>query len=635
MSGTTIVVGGGLAGLSAAHTILENGGKVILLERNAFMGGNSTKATSGLNGADTRTQAKMGIKDTKEIFEEDTIRGATSVKTGPKPPSHPLGVVLSHNSGDAVHWVQDKFGLALDTVSRLGGHSMPRTHRSKSGGKFPGMEITYALMQKYEELANTTPDQVKLVTKARVNQLLTDSKGRITGCAYTNKQGEKVNVHADAVVLACGGYGAGGLFKESTMSFARPDLMHVPTTNGEHCTGDGINMALKIGASAIDLKHVQVHPTGLVHMDDPEARVKFLAAEALRGEGGILLDRDGNRFCNDIGTRDYVTMSMWNHNKAPYSLVLSNKAHSNIAWHCKHYCGRRVMTEVPDVNGLAKHMNVPVENLKRSISEYNRQAASGQPDKWGKKYFDGVPVEMNKSFMVATVTPVVHYTMGGLEISPEAECVDDKSGNVIPGLFAAGETTGGVHGRNRLGGSALLECVVFGRVAGDSAAKYVKSLKSGGSSLKVTIEREGEEPISVSVGGGAGVAPKKAIRQAQLTIEPSTIPPPQAMPKGPIKYQDEAGAAPVASAPAGGAKKEYTMEEVKKHTTEKDCWVVVNGEVLDVTSFLPDHPGGKMAIMTFAGRDATEEFNMVHDEGVVEKYASECVIGTLKGAPKL
>jgi len=606
MSGFTIIVGGGLAGLSAAHTVLENGGKTILLERNAFMGGNSTKATSGLNGADTRTQAALGIKDSKQIFEEDTIRGATGVKTGPKPPSHALGVVLSHNSGAAVHWVQDKFGLALDTVSRLGGHSMPRTHRSKSGGKFPGMEITYALMQKYEELCQSNPDRVKLVTKARVNKLLTDSEGRICGAVYKDKAGNVVEVKGDAVVLSTGGYGAGGLFRNSVMQKARPDLMHVPTTNGEHCTGDGVSMAMDIGASAIDLKHVQVHPTGLVHMDDPEARVKFLAAEALRGEGGILLDRDGNRFCNDIGTRDYVTMSMWKHNKGPYRLVLAEEAYKNIAWHCKHYCGRRVMEKVNSGAELAKKMNIPAENLAASFKTYQAQAKAGT-DPWGKKYFDGIP-SMDQSFMVATVTPVVHYTMGGLEITPEAECINGSSGKAIPGLFAAGETTGGVHGRNRLGGSALLECVVFGRVAGGSAAKYV----SGG------------RPTD-----------KTAARTPELTIEPSTIPPASAMPTGPIKFHEEVVETVSAASDGKREMKEYTMEEVAKHKSEKDVWVVVNGQVLDVTGFLADHPGGKMAIMTFAGRDATEEFNMVHDEGVVEKYAAECIIGTLKAAAKL
>jgi len=154
-----IVVGGGLSGLSAAHTALEAGCRVVLLDKMAFMGGNSTKATSGLNGAGTRTQKARGIKDSAEIFYEDTIRSGTGVKTGPMPPGYALGKVLTFNSADAVHWVQDNFGLKLDVVGRLGGHSQPRTHRSGGSTQFPGMEITYALMQKFEEVAEKEPNR--------------------------------------------------------------------------------------------------------------------------------------------------------------------------------------------------------------------------------------------------------------------------------------------------------------------------------------------------------------------------------------------------------------------------------------------------------------------------------------------
>ena len=138
---SAIVVGGGLSGLSAAHTLIQNGVQVTLLEKNPFLGGNSTKATSGINGAGSRTQAKMGLTDSVDQFLEDTVRSATGVKTGPMPTPYPLAKVIAGNSADAVHWIQDNFGLALDTVSRLGGHTNQRTHRSKSGGKFPGMEI--------------------------------------------------------------------------------------------------------------------------------------------------------------------------------------------------------------------------------------------------------------------------------------------------------------------------------------------------------------------------------------------------------------------------------------------------------------------------------------------------------------
>lgn len=631
-----IVVGGGLSGLSAAHTILQGGGTVTLIERNAFMGGNSTKATSGMNGAGTRTQKALGIPDTKEIFEEDTVRSATGVKTGPCPKPYGLATTLTHTSGDCIHWIQDNFGLALDTCSRLGGHSQPRTHRSKNGTTFPGMEITYALMKEYERLSKTQPDKVKLINKARVNKLLTDANGRITGCEYS-KGGKQHTEMATAIIVATGGYGAGGLFEGSLLYQVRPDLTHLPTTNGEHCTGDGISFSQAIGAQTMDLKHVQVHPTGLVHQDDPDNRVKFLAAEALRGEGGIILDREGHRFCNDLGTRDYVTGEMWKHNKGPYRLLLNENSYKNIAWHCKHYCGRRVMKHYQSGHELAKDMGVSAKELQAEFERYNGYAKNGN-DPWGKKFFNGVPLSIKDKFMCAIVTPVVHYTMGGLAITEKAQCVH-QSGKVLPGLFAAGEATGGVHGRNRLGGSALLECVAFGRVAGKSALEYASkpapAASGAGGAVTITIPQAGGSNLTITISGAGIVAGAGADDEGQMAVLPpaqddsniSTIPPPSA-----------GGKAAADAAAAGGEKAsggEYTLEEVAKHKTEKDCWVVVNGEVLDVTKFLPDHPGGKMAIMAFAGRDASEEFNMVHEEGVVAKYASETIIGKVKPSSKL
>lgn len=609
------VIGGGLSGLSAAHTVLQSGGNVVMLERNAFMGGNSTKATSGMNGAGTRTQAAMGVPDSKEIFEEDTIRGATGIKTGPCPPSYPLGKVISHNSASAVHWIQDSFGLGLDTVSRLGGHSHPRTHRTKAGTTFPGMEITYALMKKYEELCEANPGQVRLINRAKVHRLVQGPNGNVIGCVYNDANGNEVTEPCDAVVVTTGGYGAGGLFEKSTLIDQRPELSHLPTTNGEHCDGSGITFSQAIGANGVDLQHIQVHPTGLVHLDDPHNRVKFLAAEALRGEGGIILDRDGNRFCNDIGTRDYVSSRMWQHNKAPYRLILNSKASSGIAWHCKHYCGRRVM-KVCHGNELAKDIGISPEQLQKSFDSYNSYAVN-KNDPWGKKYFDGTPYKVDDTFNVANITPVVHYTMGGLNISPDAEVIYKANSKPIPGLFAAGEVTGGVHGKNRLGGSALLECVVFGRVAGASAFKYVQNGPPSTNPLK---ESGPVAPADTMEGAVTNAPP-----DTDAFKYPSTGKPGPAI----VRFKNE-----VVQVKKAAAKKTdgvYTLEEVAKHTTEKDVWVTVDGKVLDVTSFLPDHPGGKMAIMSFAGRDASEEFNMVHDKGVIEKYAPETIIGKLKG----
>merc|ERR1712190_51812 len=473
--------GGGLGGMSAANTVIENGGKVVLLDKSSFCGGNSTKATSGINGAATKTQAAKGIPDNVDIFLADTLKG------GAKKPE--IAKVLCANSGADVDWLVDKFDLDLSLVARLGGHSQPRTHRGKE--RFPGMTITYALIQMLEKVTETT-DKARIITKAKVHKLIMDN-GTCTGCVY--EKGGKDFEELGPVILASGGFGA-DFTSNSLLAQYRPDLIHLPTTNGEHCTGDGIKMGEAIGAKTIDLEWVQVHPTGLVKPDDADAKIKFLAAEALRGVGGLIFDANGKRFANELGRRDYVTGEMWK-NKAPFRLALNKAASDEIIWHCKHYTGRGVMKYYANGEALAKDMGVPLSTLEQTHNDHYEAAKKTEKDpnggsypaypsgkSWdaasgktgsGKKFFHNIiPGSAVKSeiFYVAIITPVIHYCMGGLEIDVNSLVVNAE-GKAIKGLYAAGEVAGGIHGNNRLGGNSLLDCVVFGRVSGRHAAEYM------------------------------------------------------------------------------------------------------------------------------------------------------------------
>merc|ERR1711992_218126 len=295
------------------------------------------------------------------------------------------------------------------------------------------------------------------------------------------------------VVFASGGFGA-DFGSDSLLAMYRPDLLHLPTTNGEHCTGDAIKMGEAIGAATIDLEWVQVHPTGLVKPDDPDAKIKFLAAEALRGVGGLVIDANGNRFANELGRRDYVTGEMWK-NKPPFRLCLNKAASEEIHWHCKHYTGRGVMRFYETGEALAKDMGVPLSTLEATHDAHLQAAKNTEKDpdggpwpaypsgkSWdeasgktgsGKKFYHNIipgSAVKTEEFYVAIITPVIHYCMGGLEIDTDS-AVYGENGNIIPGLYAAGEVAGGVHGNNRLGGNSLLDCVVFGRVAAKAACK--------------------------------------------------------------------------------------------------------------------------------------------------------------------
>eukprot|EP00913_Durusdinium_trenchii_P031615 g29605.t1 len=512
-----IVVGGGLAGMSAANTVVELGGRSLLLDKSSFCGGNSTKATSGINGAGTKTQKTKSIPDNAEIFIADTLKG------GAKKPE--LAKVLCANSAaDVESWQIVADGSSLQARKE----------------RFPGMTITYALIQMLEKVAEKT-NRARIITKAEVFKLVQSGRA-VVGCEY-RKAGKVVKdwvlpgvirSHVLAfcppqefgpMVLASGGFGAdfgsdsllatyrrsAGLRVVRVAEKRGPDLLHLPTTNGEHCTGDAIKMGEAIGAATIDLEWVQVHPTGLVKPDDPDAKVKFLAAEALRGVGGLVLDANGQRFCNELGRRDYVTGEMWK-NKPPFRLCLNRAAADEIIWHAKHYTGRGVMKFYPTGEDLAKDMGVPIQTLIDTHQKHFEAAKKQEKDRpdaigssafssplqdpdggplpaypsgktWdepsgktgsGKKFFhniiDGSKVA-SEPFYVAIITPVIHYCMGGLECTVDAECID-KTGKAIPGLYVAGEAAGGIHGNNRLGGNSLLDCVVFGRVAGKAACKF-------------------------------------------------------------------------------------------------------------------------------------------------------------------
>merc|ERR1712019_52141 len=215
-----------------------------------------------------------------------------------------------------------------------------------------------------------------------------------------------------------------------------------------------------------------------------------------RGVGGLVLDANGKRFANELGRRDYVTGEMWK-NKPPFRLCLNKAAQEEIIWHCKHYTGRGVMKFYENGEALAKDMGVSLATLEETVEEHYQASKKQEKDpdggSWpaypsgktwdeasgktgsGKKFFHNIipgSAVKNEIFYVAIITPVIHYCMGGLGIDVNSACIG-ANGKPIAGLYAAGEVAGGVHGNNRLGGNSLLDCVVFGRVAGKHCTEWM------------------------------------------------------------------------------------------------------------------------------------------------------------------
>jgi flavocytochrome c len=495
------------------------------------------------------------------------------------------------------------------------------------------MAITYALMQRFEELSEKEPERVALIKKAKVKSINMDGQ-RATGVTY-EYNGEEISVDGP-VVLATGGYAA-DFTEDSLLKKHRPDTFDLSTTNGNHATGDGHKMLMKIGANDIDMDKVQVHPTGLVDPKDPTAKTKFLAAEALRGEGGLLLNNKGERFVDELQHRDFVSNEMWKQKEQglwPIRLVLNSKASNTLDFHTRHYSGRGLMKKMTGKE-LAKEIGCGEDALNKTFTSYNKYANGEEKDPHKKKFFHNFPVEVNDDFHVAQMEPVLHFTMGGIEINDQAQVLNSQ-GKPFDGLFICGELAGGVHGANRLGGSSLLGCVVYGRVAGASSSKYLfqQALNSAGGSAatragQISLHIDPSTPGKFTVEWGSGASGQSSDGSSSSKVD----------------QQKQHSAAPV----MGGSKepgkedepydpknfkvpeKEYSLEEVAKHNKKEDLWIAVKGIVMDVTNWVDEHPGGPQALFSHMGKDASEEFEMMHDDEVIPKYAASIVIGRVKG----
>lgn len=468
------VIGGGLAGLSAAIESASYGAIVTLLEKEDRVNGNSAKASSGINGALTNAQKTSNITDSFELFYNDTMA------SGKGSADSSLVDALVKDSSDAISFFE-KRGINMDVLSILGGHSVARTHRPRTDGegrpKNAGADIMYRLF----ESAKSNPN-IRFITRANAKKLIKENN-KIVGVEY-EFEGETKKLEGGPVVLATGGYSAD---REGYLKKYFQARSNIPTSNGAFATGDGIKMGEDIGAGLKHMSYVQIHPTCYLDPKDLNATsgTLILAAEALRGYGSLLVNSNGARFCNEIGLRDETSEAIFKHctpavENGPVRayMLMNDKIIDDF--------GRNLFSFYQNVKGLViRYENfeemiskekIPEKKLKRTIEMYNSYADAGR-DPFKKSNF---PTKFNwkDPIYVSYITPCIHYSMGGLSFSPDTRVLDTK-GKSISGLFAAGEVTGGLHGKNRLGGNSLLECVVFGRRAGHNSveSQYVDKLE--------------------------------------------------------------------------------------------------------------------------------------------------------------
>ena len=486
-----VVVGAGGAGMTAAITAAAEGKSVVILESQSMVGGNSVRATGGMNAGKTvyqdenefgesagvektlKTAAEKyadnetitalaktvseqwaayqanptGYFDSVELMELDTMIGGKGIN------DPELVETLCANSADAIDWL-DEHGITLHNVSSFGGASVKRIHRPVNAeGKT--VSVGSYMIPLLEENCKKAGVQILLNTTA--NEILTDANGAAAGIKATGSTGETVTVNAKAVVLASGGFGAN---LDMVVKY-KPELKGFMTTNAPGIQGQGIEMAQAIGAATVDMDQIQIHPT-------VEANTAALITEGLRGDGAILINEEGQRFIDEVGTRDVVSAAEIAQTGS-YSWLVVDQAMVDASSVIQGYIKKGYTVTGATYEELGKAMGVDAAAFAETMEKWNGYVEAKNDPDFGRTSFAN-PLNTAPYYAVK-VTAGVHHTMGGLKINANTEVLNEK-GEVIPGLFAAGEVTGGVHGANRLGGNAVADFTVFGRIAGAAASDY-------------------------------------------------------------------------------------------------------------------------------------------------------------------
>lgn len=461
-----VVIGAGGAGMTAAIQAVQDGAKnVVILEKMPVTGGNTTRATGGLNAAATKYQEADGIEDSVELFVEDTMKGGKELN------NKELVTVMAENSAAAVDWVNE-VGGDLSVVGMFAGASVKRIHRP-SDTSAVGPMLVKTLNAKVAELG------IPVLTETTAKKIITDDKGAVSGVAAVDKDGNEMTINCKAVVLATGGFGANA---EMVASY-KADLKGFGTTNQSGATGDGIAMAEELSAGLVDMEQIQTHPTV-----NPETQTMY--TEGVRGNGAILVNKEGKRFVNELETRDVVSAAILEQTDGECYLVFDQAVRDSLKA-IESYISAGIVTEADTTDALAEALGIEAAAFTETMNTYAGYADSKEDADFGRESMEQ-PLTQSK-FYAALCAPAIHHTMGGVKINTAGEVQKDDE-TVIPGLFAAGEVTGGVHGANRLGGNAVTDIVVFGRIAGTSANAYVEA---NGGATEPEIKAETEEAAAV------------------------------------------------------------------------------------------------------------------------------------------
>jgi fumarate reductase flavoprotein subunit len=441
-----VIIGAGAAGMTAAITAHDAGAKVVVLEKQPITGGNSMLAAGGMNAAETKFQKEKGIQDSVDIMIQDTMKGGGNTN------DPELVKILAKNSAGSIDWLTS-IGADMSEVGMMAGASVKRRH-GPSGGQAVGAHLAAVLKK------NVVDRKIDVRVNSKVVKILEDGKGNVTGVQVQGKHRGLYTINAKAVVLTAGGFSA----SPDKVAMYRPEFKGMTTSNQPGATGDGMDLGAEAGGNLIDMKEIQIHPS-------VSAGSKILITEAVRGNGAIVVNQEGKRFMNELTTRDKASAAILAQTGKMAYMIFDEGVRKSLK-QIEGYFHLEMVKEGDTPEALAAQIKVPPQALKATIDAYN-QAVDKKDDAEFKRADMPRALRTPKYYAIG-IKPGVHYTMGGLKINTESQ-VFSKDGKPIPGFYAAGEVTGGVHGTNRLGGNSISETITFGRIAGANAAKQAKT----------------------------------------------------------------------------------------------------------------------------------------------------------------
>ena len=451
-----VVIGAGGAGFSAAITARNAGANVVLLEKMPAVGGNSLISGAEMNVAKNWVQPKLGINDdSPELHAQDTFKG------GDGKGDMKVINVMTHEALDAAKWCRDYLGVRFedDNLFFFGGHSRKRALIPVG---HTGTEFIAKFQAKADELG------IPVITNMKAEELIKNKDGRVVGVKATMDGSEYTFNAKGGVVLATGGFGAN---PEMVKKYNPKIDERFKTTDAPGSTGEALYMAERAGAELVNMGYIQTYP-----ICDPLSGAIELIADA-RFDGAIMLNQEGKRFVEELQRRDVLSEAILNQT-GRYCWVLWNdkigsisntvKAHAN---EYEAFTKQGIMTTCDDLKCIADFTKIPFDQLQKTVKRVSDMAGKGN-DKDFNHRAGLMDMQQGKYYVIKAV-PSTHHTMGGVRINEKAEALTAE-GKVIPGLWAAGEVTGVTHGTNRLGGNAYTDIIVFGRIAGEAAAKAAK-----------------------------------------------------------------------------------------------------------------------------------------------------------------